>query len=127
VTELDTHARVRGPAGQDVQQMLPLDAVAAAHVAQHFRAVHVHGLVIPGERCPFDLASRLRIGMVELSQQVAPEHDAQAASRAVRAPFEDGDLVARLAQLQQEGGVETRGPAADACDPHCVPHLVVST
>jgi hypothetical protein len=100
VIKLDVHARVHGPAGQDVQQILPFDAIAATYVIQHLGAVHVHDLVIPGERCPFDLAGRGRVGAVELSHQVAPEHDPQAASRAVStSPFEDGDVVLRFTEL----------------------------
>src|SRR5690242_6737775 len=55
VTELDLHSGILRPAGQGVQQALPLDAIAAEAGVAHLRAAHVHDLAVPVERRVLDL------------------------------------------------------------------------
>ena len=54
--KLDMHAGVLRPAGQDVQQTLPVDAIAPEAGVPHLRAAYVHDLAVPMERRSFDLA-----------------------------------------------------------------------
>src|ERR1700730_11277288 len=55
VTELDLHSGILRPAGHDVQQALPVDAVAAEARVPHLRAAYVHDLAVPVERRFLDL------------------------------------------------------------------------
>ena len=120
VLELDAHARAQCPVDQDVQQTLPLYAVAERRGGRDLLTVHVHDMPVPGKRRTFDLACRLRVGGVELVQQIAPEHYPPAASGAARTPFEDRNVVPGFTQLQQKREVEACRTAADACDPQCI-------
>ena len=119
VLELDAHAQAQCPVDQDVQQTLPPYAVAARCGRRQLLAADIHDMPIPRERRLFDLACRLRVGAVELFEQVAPEHDPPAASGAAGAPFKDGDIVPGFTELQQKREVEARRTAADARDPQC--------
>jgi hypothetical protein len=56
VIELDPHPGILRPAGQDVQQVLPADAIAPEAGVPHLRAVYVHDLAVPVERRFLDLA-----------------------------------------------------------------------
>jgi len=56
VIELDLHPGILRPAGQDVQQVLPADAIAPEAGVPHLRAAYVHDLAVPVERRFLDLA-----------------------------------------------------------------------
>jgi len=56
VIELDLHPGILRPAGQDVQQVLPADAIAPEAGVPHLRATYVHDLAVPVERRFLDLA-----------------------------------------------------------------------
>jgi hypothetical protein len=56
VIELDLHPGILRPAGQDVQQVLPADAIAPEAGIPHLRATYVHDLAVPVERRFLDLA-----------------------------------------------------------------------
>jgi hypothetical protein len=99
--ELDMHARGQCPVDQDLQQMLPLYAVAERRGRRHLVTAYLHDMLIPRKRRTFDLACRLGIGRVEFFQQVAPVDHPPAASGAASTPVEDRDVVPRFTLLQQ--------------------------
>ena len=119
VLELNANAQAQCPVDQDVQQTLPPYAVAARCGRRQLLAADIHDMPIPGKRRAFDFAGRLRVGGVELFQQVTPEHDAPAASGAASTPFEDRDVVPGFTKFQQQREVEACRTAADARDPQC--------
>ena len=116
--ELNVHTQALRPLGQDVEQVLAPDAVAAASGVQYLLAVDVDQFFLP-DRCGLlDLLGRNRVASVEVGQDVIPEHDPPALGRAGRAPFEDGDVVSGILQLHQQREVEAGRAATHADDPH---------
>jgi hypothetical protein len=116
--EAHADAELPGPGGEDVEQPLAAHAVAEPGQAGRRLAVDQDVLVLPAEGLLGDRLGGRRVVGPQALDQVVPEHHPPAVGDAGRVALEDGDVVARVAPLHQDGQVQPGRAATDADDPH---------
>lgn len=121
VLELQPYAQLSGPAGEDVEELVPADAEALVALLPGSTVAHVGDSVVPGHRGVTDGPRGLGVVLVELVEQSAPVGDAPAVGRARRVALVHGDVVGRILQLHQDREIQAGGPASDTSDLHTHP------
>jgi len=114
--EMVDHPELRAPLLQDAEQALALDAAEAMAAGRRGRAAVVDVDVVPVVEAARDCLLRGCVGRTEVFHRAVGEHDAPA--EGVVGPVALVDLHARLRQglAEEDGGVESRGPAPEADD-----------
>src|SRR5262249_55004785 len=108
VLEPDIDSEAGRTPGQDVEQAAAADSQPRPDANVCSLACHAHHLARPCHSAPVYLASARRIVLVEVVEQVVPEHDAPAVGDTRRIPFEDSDVAGRAGKLHQDAEVEAR-------------------
>src|SRR5690606_23880908 len=120
--EGEVDAETAGAVGEQVEQPVASDAVPLVAPVPGGQVPllvgdvgdalpPVHGVGLHG-------AGRLRVVCAQALQQGPPVGHAPAVGGALRASFVDGDVVGGVVEFQQDGEIQTGGPAADADDLH---------
>ena len=115
---LQLHAERLRPPGEQLQQGLPLDAGEAMPGRPHDGAAVVDLDVLPARGRRGHRLVGLGIGLADVLQGLVGEHHAEAEGVLEPVPLVDGDLVARVVALEQDGEIEAGGPRADDRDFH---------
>jgi hypothetical protein len=116
--ELQPYAQGSGPFGEDLEEAVAADAVALVAGLGGRQVPDAGDTVAPAHRVLVDGLRRLRVVLPELVEQSAPVRDTPAVGRALGVALVDGDVVGRVLTLQQDGEIQTGGPASDTGDLH---------
>lgn len=116
--ELQPHAQGSGPFGEDLEESVAADAVALVPGLSGRQVPDAGDAVAPAHRVFVDGPRGLRVVLPELVEQPTPVRHAPAVGRALGVALVDGDVVGRVLTLQQDGEIQTGGPASDTGDLH---------
>ena len=116
VLEMVHDAELGAPLLQDAEQALPLDAAEAVAAGGRDRAAVVDVDVVPVVEAAGDGRVRGRVRRGEALHGAVREHHAPAEGVVRPVALVDLDPGARQGLAEQDGGVEPRGPAAEADD-----------
>ncbi len=103
---------------QDLQEPAPAEcreAVASGGVAH----ASVHDVdVVPAHQLVLERRVHHRVGVLDPAERLVGEHDTEAEGVVGGVALPDGDLTALVEALEQRGGVQPAGTAADDGDTH---------
>ncbi|MDQ0579070.1 hypothetical protein QF030_001248 [Streptomyces rishiriensis] len=115
---LQPYAERAGPGGEDLQQLVPADAVPLVARLTGRQVPYVGDALVPADGLLLDRVRRLGVADAESVEEALPVRDTPAVGRALRVALVDGDVVGRILPLEQDREIQAGGPAADTGDLH---------
>jgi len=103
---LDPHAQAFGALLQDIEQAPPVNAAHAVAAGDDHLAAVVDVDIVPVAKAGEDVAVRLGVGFAQVVQRGIREHHPEAEGVVRAVALENGDLMARIRKLHQDGKIQ---------------------